>query len=71
MRKEALSRGQQQQQHMLVVDIISPISDESSIIPNEYLKKDDKNHLRTENLSASNRSRMPINRVNPISEDPP
>ena len=39
MRKEALSGGQQQQQHMFVVDIMSLISDERSIIPNESTKK--------------------------------
>ena len=71
MRKEALSRGQQQQQHMFVVDIISLISDEHSIIPNESTKKADGNHLSTENRSASNRIKMPMSRVNPMREDPP
>ena len=71
MRKEALSRGQQQQQHMFVVDIISPISDEHSIIPNESTKKADGNHLSTEKRSASNRIKMPMSRVNPMREEPP
>ena len=71
MRKEALSRGQQQQQHMLVVDIMFQISDECPIIPNELPKKDDRRYLSTENRSASNRIKMPMSRVNPISEDPP
>ena len=42
MRKEALSGGQQQQQRVYVVNIMSLISDERLIIPNEHLKKDDK-----------------------------
>ena len=71
MRKEALSRGQQQQQHMFVNDIMFQISDECSIIPNELPKKADLPYLSTENRSASNRIKMPMSRVNPISEDPP
>ena len=71
MRKEALSRGQQQQQHMFVVDIMFQISDERSIIPNELPKKADRRYLSTGNRSASNRIKMPMSRVNPISEDPP
>ena len=71
MRKEALSRGQQQQQHMFVIDFMLQISDEPSIIPNELPKKADRPYLSTENRSASNRIKMPMSRVNPISEDPP
>ena len=71
MRKEALSRGQQQQQHMFVVDIMFLSSDERSIIPNELPKKADRCYLSTENRSASNRIKMPMSRVNPISDDPP
>ena len=71
MRKEALSGGQQQQQRVFVVDIMSLISDERLIIPNELLKKVDRCYLSTENRSASNRIKMPMSRVNPISEDPP
>jgi hypothetical protein len=41
MRKEALSGGQQQQQHMYAYIIMLQSSDECSIIPNELSKKDD------------------------------
>ena len=56
---------------MFVVDIMFQISDECSIIPNELPKKADRRYLSTENRSASNRIKMPMSRVNPISEDPP
>ena len=56
---------------MYVVDIMSLISDERLIIPNELRKKADRCYRSTENRSASNRIKMPMSRVNPISEDPP
>ena len=71
MRTKPLSGGQQQQQHMFVVKIMTLISDETLVCPNERQKKFDKCQRRMLNRSPSKRNRMPINRVNPIKDDPP
>ena len=71
MRTKPLSGGQQQQQHMFVVKVITPISDETLVCPNERQKKFDEGYRRMVKRSPSKRNRIPINRVNPISEEPP
>ena len=71
MRTKPLSGGQQQQQHMFVVNVMTLISDETLVCPNERQKKFDEGYRRMVKRSPSKRNRIPINRVNPISEDPP
>lgn len=71
MRSEPLSGGQQQQQHMFVAMVMTLISDETLVCPNEWQKKFDEGYRRMVKRSPSKRNRIPINRVNPIKEDPP
>ena len=71
MRTKPLSGGQQQQQHMFAVKVITLISDETLVCPNERQKKFDEGYRRMVKRSPSKRNRIPINRVNPISEEPP
>ena len=71
MRTKPLSGGQQQQQHTFVAKVMTLISDETLVCPNERQKKFDEGYRRMVKRSPSKRSRIPISRVNPIKEDPP